>query len=394
MEFVLPMAVILEARNYRVLRRTSWAPSGVCVVVGPNGAGKTTLLALLEFLRNVFLRGAAPALDAVGGVYGLRSWGAPEEEPVQVAFTAGDLRWELQLTAQGPTLSERLGERVTRGTEVLLSRVPLSQRLVYRGEERSIREGEERLGLRLVADADRPDELAPLVQAVTNLRVYRSYNLWGLQLNGSRQGGDLYLHPSGQNAFSVLRNWRDRRDLRPQYDFVFSGLRAAFPDVFEDFGFHVAGLTVTLDLIDAQWHQSCPVALAPDGWLTGLLHLTAVAGARPGSLVAIDDFGNDLHPFAIRALTEALREWAEERDLTVCLASHSPVLLDEFKESPNAVFVMEHGLEGRPVPLTELYEPDWLARFSLGRLYAHGEFGGQTQRASGPAPGHGDNRGE
>ena len=66
-------------------------------------------------------------------------------------------------------------------------------------------------------------------------------------------------------------------------------------------------------------------------------------------MVAVDDFGNDLHPFAIRALTEALRDWAEERQLVVCLASHSPVLLDEFKEEPGSVFVMEHGLENRPV---------------------------------------------
>ncbi|MGH7227272.1 MAG: ATP-binding cassette domain-containing protein, partial [Gemmataceae bacterium] len=41
------MAIELEARNYRVLRRTTWSPSGVCVVVGPNGSGKTTLINLL-----------------------------------------------------------------------------------------------------------------------------------------------------------------------------------------------------------------------------------------------------------------------------------------------------------------------------------------------------------
>ncbi len=95
--------------------------------------------------------------------------------------------------------------------------------------------------------------------------------------------------------------------------------------------------------------------------------------------MAIDDFGNDLHPYAIRELTDAFREWAEERDLTVCLASHSPVLLDEFKEQPESVFVMERGLDNRPVRLTDLYDQDWLARFSLGRLYEHGEFGGQKK---------------
>jgi predicted ATPase len=270
----------------------------------------------------------------------------------------------------------------------------LSQRLTYRDVERSLAEGEERLGIRIVADSDHPEELAPLVRALTGTRAYRSYNLQGLQTNGSRQSGDLYLHPTGQNVFTVLRNWRDRRDLNPQYGFVIAQLRAAFPELFVDLDFHVAGLTVTVDLIEPKWGRPCPLALAPDGWITGLLHLTAVAGAQEGSLVAIDDFGNDLHPYAIRALTEAFRDWAEECDLSICLASHSPVLLDEFKEQPERVFVMEQGHEQIPVPLPYLYEPDWLARFSLGPLYEHGEFGGQRQRGNGPAPGREDQRSE
>ncbi len=231
-----------------------------------------------------------------------------------------------------------------------------------------------------MADADSPAELAPLNRALPGLRVYRNYNRWGLQTNGSRPGGDLYLHSSGQNAFTVLRNWRDRRDFRPHYDFVVACLKLAFPQVFEGLEFQAAGLTVTVGLVNPTSHETFPVALAPDGWITGLLHLMAVASGREGSLVAIDDFGNDLHPFAIRALAQAFRDWAGEHNLVVCLASHSPVILDEFKEEPGSVFVMEHGLDNRPVSLTELFEPDWLARFSLGRLYEHGEFGGQQPR--------------
>jgi|GEM_PF-1751922 len=388
-----PFAITLEAKNFRALRNTNWTPSGVCVVVGPNGAGKTTLLILLEFLRNAYLRSAPSAIDHFGGVYQLRSWGVSGEEPVLVALTVGNLRWELQLTAHGPTLSDRLGERVTRGDEVILSRTALAQRLVYRGEERVIAESDERLALRIVADAEQAEELTPLIQTLTRTRVYRNYNLWSLQTNGSRQSGDLYLHPSGNNVFTVLRNWRDRRELKPQYEFVMKGLRSGFPKVFADLDFDIAGLTVTVDVIDENLNH-CPLALAPDGWLTGLLHLTAVAGATEGSFIAIDDFGNDLHPYAIRKITEAFREWADERDLIVCLASHSPVLLDEFKDQPSSVFVMERELEQRPVPLTELYDPDWLTRFSLGRLYEHGEFGGQLPRSNGAAGGKLAHQGE
>ncbi len=114
-----------------------------------------------------------------------------------------------------------------------------------------------------------------------------------------------------------------------------------------------------------------------NGWLTGLLHLTAVAGGQPGSLVAIDEMENTLHPFAIRKILESMRQWGEQQKLTVCLATHSPVLLDEFKDEPESIFVMELGQEENPVPLTKLQDEEWLAQFSLGSLYAHGEFGSQ-----------------
>src|SRR5215475_13379138 len=107
------MRITLETTNYRTLRHTHWSPSGVCVVVGANGAGKTTLLTLFEFLRNAFQRRASDALAALGGVWGLRSWGTSEEEPVRVALTAENLRWELQLLTRGPTLADELGEKVT-----------------------------------------------------------------------------------------------------------------------------------------------------------------------------------------------------------------------------------------------------------------------------------------
>ena len=121
-----------------------------------------------------------------------------------------------------------------------------------------------------------------------------------------------------------------------------------------------------------------PAYFTPNGWLTGLLHLCAVASAEPGSLIAIDEVENSLHPYAIRKLIEAFREWAEEHDLTVCLATHSPVVLNEFKEEPERVFVMEPGQATLPVPLSDLCGRDWLAHFSLGDLYEHGDFGNQS----------------
>ena len=149
-----------------------------------------------EFLRNAYLA-ALPVRSITSEACMVCGPGeCQKRNRFSWRFTVGDLRWELQLTAQGPTLSERLGERVTRGDEIVLSRAALSQRLVYRGDERPIAEREERLGIRIAADADNPEELGRSFWPLTSARVYRSYNLWGLQMNGSRQSGDLYLHPS------------------------------------------------------------------------------------------------------------------------------------------------------------------------------------------------------
>src|SRR5207248_2716780 len=134
-------------------------------------------------------------------------------------------------------------------------------------------------------------------------------------------------------------------------------------------------------LFGPQWNDPVSVYFASNGWLTALLHLLAVAGAERGSLVAIDEMENALHPYAIRALLEAFRDWGDEHDLTVCLATHSPVVLDEFNDAPARVFVMEHGQETVPVSLPDLCSPDWLAHFTLGKLYAHGDYGSQRDHS-------------
>ena len=50
--------------------------------------------------------------------------------------------------------------------------------------------------------------------------------------------------------------------------------------------------------------------------------------------------------------------------------------IDEFKEEPSHVFIMQPGRDPLPRRLTEEFAPDWLAHFSLGELFSHESFGG------------------
>ncbi len=374
------MAITLAAKNYRVLRETVWSPGLLSLVVGPNGAGKTTLLSLLELLRLTYRQGGNRALAILGGAWGLRNFQA-QEGGVVVSLAVNELTWELEIPVRGTAVEEHWGETVKRSDATILRRSPLSDRVEYRGEQLP---ADERAGLRIVYDARRPTELLPLVESLERFRVYKGYNLYGLRNNGSRSGSDYYLNPGGENAFAVLRNWRDRREHRQRYEFVLQGLRDAFPDLFTDLNFDLAGLTVSVELLMPGSQVAVPAYFASNGWLTALLHLCAVAGTEDGSVVAIDEMENTLHPFAIRKLVEAFGQWGEDHDVTVCMATHSPVLIDEFKEMPEQVFVMQNGSEQRPMPLTELRKPEWLAHFALGDLYTHGDFGGQQSLAQTP----------
>jgi predicted ATPase len=118
-----------------------------------------------------------------------------------------------------------------------------------------------------------------------------------------------------------------------------------------------------------------PPQRAADGVLTGLLHLTAIASTPKGGLVAFDEMENQLHPHAIRSILAAMRERAEERDLTVILTTHSPVVMNAFRHHLDHFYVLELANQGQPKSLDELHDEEWLAQSFLGELYENLEFG-------------------
>lgn len=246
----------------------------------------------------------------------------------------------------------------------------------------------DRTCLRAAWESRRADELKPLVQAVHSLRVYDAWWLNQLRSMGSRDADDAYLHPTGRNLFSVLKTWRSApRRYQNQFEWVRNKARLAFYDVFDDIELDDQSGFVSAQFFGphaVEGDQGLPITRAADGLLVGLLHLTAVAGARPGSLVAIDEMENQLHPHAIRVILQAMRDLAEERDLTILLTTRSPVLMNEFRGEPERFYVTEVGRTPTPARLDELHDPRWLSQFSLGDLYEQLRFGAPspTERAA------------
>jgi len=368
--------IALLARDFRGLQQVKWSPEGVCLVAGPNGSGKTTLLDALGFLRDAFNRSVSQAVTLQRGAAALRRVDAAGPPEVVLNLQVGDVTWELRLSIEGGVVGNLPAETVKVGGKIVVRRAAHAQEW-YLERERRMSDSDGRTCLRAAWDARPMPALAPLVETLRSFQVYGMYALEALRNGGMGAEGDERLDATGQNLFIVLRNWKVApRRFRDQFAWVLRHAQRAFPGVIDDIEFDPpVGQIVPSRFYRPSSRVALPMHRAPDGLLVGLLHLTAVASAQEGSVIAIEEMENQLHPHAIRALLAAMREIAEERRLTILLTMHSPVLMNEFREHPEQFYVMEPGREALPVPLDQIHDPEWLAHFSLGDLYDRMEFG-------------------
>jgi len=344
----------------------------VCLLVGPNGSGKTTILNALTFLRSLFLSGHEAAFNNVQGM-AFRRLGIDPSVPVEFKISVADITWMLRFPMSAHGLSGSYGEELHHGKDVVL-RAPMFQNKWYLGKQ-TMPFDETRCCAKVLWDSGKADWMKPLLNTLTGVRIYFAYWMNQIQRFEPATRTDVYLHPTGRNIWTVLANWLAAPTrFRGQFDWVLSKAQKAFPDLIKniefDRGFPYLFRSDATDVGDG-----LPPFLQADGLLTGLAHLTAVAGARDGSLIAFDEIENQLHPHAIRSLITAMREQAEERELTIILTTHSPVVLNEFKGQEDRIFVLERGWNGPlPVPLNEVRDDAWLSHFVLGDLYEREQF--------------------
>ncbi|ATB29551.1 AAA family ATPase [Melittangium boletus] len=371
------MGFTLEVYNYRALRQVDWSPSGVCAITGPNGAGKTTLLSAIEFLRHFLERGVQAAIEFSGGTASIVNQHAPHER-ILLRLFSGNCLWEVLPLLKSPSLE--IIERLVIDKKTVAAQTPSKNQASILEREVEV-SGDSVFGqaIRLIPSELR-EAVKPLHELVSNFRLYQNLQFWNLRTIGSPATADLHLHSDGGNAFSLLRNWKaGRREHEERWLFVREGLRECFPELFEDLEFLAAGQTVTVQFFFKGLREPVAAYSAPHGLLVALLHLCAIASAPDHGAVAIDEPENGLHPFAIRTLLELARARAEARDVTILLATHSPVVLNTFNTEPGRVYIMEPGHDTLPIALSEHSDPEWLSHFALGDLYSDQSFGAQKR---------------
>lgn len=365
--------ITLRSENFRVLRRLDWTPGGTCLLAGPNGAGKTTVLDLLRFLRALFERGHETAFDRVVGDH-FRRQDSPPEEPVVIELTVESIRWTLRFPTSRNGLKGAYGEELIHPDGTVTLRAAMFQDEWHAGDKRLERDST-RCCAKVLWDRGDSAWMQPLVDALSGTFVYEAHVLDRVKRREATTVGDSFLHGRGKNLWSVLSTWKAspiRHDRR--FEWVMEKGRDAFPELLGSIEFD-RGLPYVFSPEATDPADGLPPARLADGLLTGLLHLTAIAGAPAGGIVAIDEMENQLHPHAIRRLMVAMRQRAKEQQLTVILTTHSPVVMNAFRAEPEQFYVMQGDQSSVPVSLVDLHEEDWLAQFSLGDLYDRLDFG-------------------
>ena len=370
----------VRVRNYRALADVDIELGPVNVVFGPNGAGKTTLLDTVYFFRDCAIRGVELASSDRDHGIGMLWDGAPEDARILVELECGGVTYALSFGLASGRIDPYPGERLvsTSRERTLVERRPGSEtaglfhQAVGQAVDVPLREPD-KISLGLFLDFNRGDpEAIKLDRVLRFVRLYhsRSFRLRALKKSGSESSHQLRLWDLGDNAWSVLRNVQDRRNVDDRYNTIMGYMAEAFP-FFEDIVLEQTGPSSVYATFREKGRREAIFASgASDGVVQLLLLLIALfsEGERE-AVVLLDEPEISLHPWAIAVLARAIKAAANQWGKQVFVATHSPVLISQF-EPPDILVAQVEGGCARFQRLSEIAEvADLLDEYAAGALY-------------------------
>ena len=382
----------MSVRNYRALADVQLELRPINVVFGPNGAGKSTLLDSLYFFRDCVIRGVEVASSERDHGIGILWDGALEDQRISVELANDDVSYALSFSLSAGRLDPFPGERLVSASraEPLIARNPGSDKAaLYHAQieqalQISLREPD-KLSLSLYLNFnDRDEEAADLDQLLHLVRLYnsRSFHLRPLKRRGSESSHQVRLWNFGNNAWSVLRNLQDKRNVDDRYDTIMRYMAEAFP-AFDGIVVEQTGPTsVYASFQEKGRRQPIFASGTSDAHVQLLLLLIALfSEGQRDSVLLFDEPEVSLHPWALvvfaRAVTEAARQWNKQ----VFLATHSPVLISQFDPQDILVGSMVEGC-AQFERLSKIHEfRDLLEEYAAGSLYMSGTVAPQGAEA-------------
>ena len=366
------MLTTIKIKGFKTLVDVALPLHPITVLVGPNNAGKTNILSAIKLIGDTFRQGSLPrALEVAGGESEVLTKGGNGflELEVNGSFADTLVSYKVQPRAQVERLdlSGAFGGSIARNQQ--------GQYPQWGGGGSST--GAFGSGFsRWLDDEPAPPGGPPFARQLReffNGIAIADFSVAQLRSTSTPSNDSVLTRDGGELAAVLDRLEGERPDIR---DRITEELRRVMPGVTKVItapsgrrGEKVVGIAEGSRVFRAE-HVS-------DGILL-FIALTTMAQMSGGkTLVCVEEPEKGIHPRRIRDVIEQIHRVSRTGTQFV-LTTHSPVLLDEFRDFPEQVMIVDRDDRGTKVtPLVGMKDVlSELRRVSLGELWFSGVLGG------------------
>lgn len=204
---------------------------------------------------------------------------------------------------------------------------------------------------------------------------------------GNAEGGDgsPFIQPNGVGVSWVLDKWNSGAKAgRERFAKVVADLRRCVPEIEALSFYDVAAGKRGVQVEQFGLPNPVPLSEVSDGTRLVLAILTLINLESPPPVILLEDINRGLHPRLYERIVEFLRTIANEGKTQILATTHDPYLIDEFRDNPEAVVIVEKKdaastLSNLDDRLKTFLEPGEELEMPLGQVWFSGLVGGVPQ---------------
>ncbi len=201
---------------------------------------------------------------------------------------------------------------------------------------------------------------------------------------GGPEGGDgvPLIQTNGTGVSWMLDTWNAGvRAQKEHFDRVEADLRRCVPEIDRLSFYNIAAGKRAIQVEQHGLPVAVPLSEVSDGTRLILAILTLINLETLPPVLLLEDIDRGLHPRLYEQLVEFLRTLARTGRTQILATSHDPYLIDEFRDTPEAVVIVEKKegastLSNLDDRLKTMLEPGEELEMPLGQVWFSGLVGG------------------
>lgn len=403
----------LRVENFKILREFEQDFGPINVFIGPNASGKSTALQAIETYKGFLSSSVKEYFEKEKG------W-APRKLP-NLRYSKSEMIWKanFRFAIEGnKQVESRYKYEMSLGflKHLRIKREELScyfdkhdtwfhlmarkgRRIVLLNEKsdapKAIERYERTTALRLVSSVmTQIDEEDPRFALISRFRKYlftmQNFLLWDPKmLRKTSRGFEPQLGPSGEDMPSFIAYLQSKEP--EKHAKLLKRVQRIFPSienirsVGSKYGWR--HLEITEGFGDVEKPVKYPSEFASDGLLRMLAIFSFRFNPNPPRIITLEEPENGVHPRLLSDIIDELKYLAFRKKpypTQIFFSTHSPYVLDEFRGTPEAVYVFERKSRESSTKVTRLSNRSDLVRAierygdSLGEFWFSGQFGTNT----------------